>query len=120
MSNAIIVLYDVTNQESFNDVQFWCNSIRTQCSQEPKLLLVGNKADDPKKRTVPATIAAEYATLNKMRFTEVSAKNPTSINQLLLKITALVLDPEAKTEEPEREKHVLTLGEDINMECSHP
>ena len=45
ISKAIVVLYDMTNQESSNDTVLWIESIINQCNHKPFVILVGNKKD---------------------------------------------------------------------------
>ncbi len=107
MSNAIIILYDVTDKDSFADAQFWRKSIREQCVHSPPILLVGNKADLKERRAVTKEEAERYAKENGMHFFEVSAKDATSIDGLLTYITSQVLNPTTKSKGEETEKKFL-------------
>lgn len=46
------VVYDVTDQESFNNVRQWLNEIDRYASDNVNKLLVGNKCDLTDKRVV--------------------------------------------------------------------
>lgn len=50
------VVYDVTDQESFNNVKQWLNEIDRYASENVNKLLVGNKCDLTSKKVV------DYAT----------------------------------------------------------
>jgi GTPase SAR1 family protein len=50
------VVYDVTDQDSFNNVKQWLNEIDRYANENVNKLLVGNKSDLTSKRVV------EYAT----------------------------------------------------------
>ena len=44
------ILYDITNQESFNNLDYWLNDIKTKdISKYCIIVLIGNKSDDEKK-----------------------------------------------------------------------
>ena len=44
-SHAIVVVYDLTNRESFQSVERWIADARDLRDQEAKIVLAGNKAD---------------------------------------------------------------------------
>ena len=46
------VVYDVTDQESFNNVKVWLNEIDRYANESVNKLLVGNKCDLTSKRVV--------------------------------------------------------------------
>jgi len=49
---AVQVVYDVTDQESFNNVKQWLNEIDRYANENVNKLLVGNKSDLTSKRVV--------------------------------------------------------------------
>lgn len=60
-AHGIIVVYDVTDQDSFDNVKQWLQEIERYASENVKKLLVGNKSDLTQKKQVDYTTAKEYA-----------------------------------------------------------
>lgn len=50
--HGLQVVYDVTDQESFNNVKQWLNEIDRYASENVNKLLVGNKSDLTSKKVV--------------------------------------------------------------------
>ena len=78
-SSAIIIVYDITNHESFNKVSEWIEEVRGFVPNSP-LLLVGNKCDLEEKRQVTYEEGEEFAKKNNIMFLETSAKTRHNID----------------------------------------
>ena len=91
MCQAIVLLFDVTKQESFSNIEDWLRSILSLTKQRPHLFLVGNKVDDSKNRLVSRKLALQLAKTHGLHFQEVSAKTGKGVSELVDKITLHVL-----------------------------
>lgn len=60
-AHGIIVVYDCTDQESFNNVKQWLEEIERYACDNVNKLLVGNKSDLTTKKVVDHTTAAVSA-----------------------------------------------------------
>lgn len=87
-AHGIIVVYDVTDQESFNNVKQWLQEIDRYASENVNKLLVGNKCDLTTKKVVDYTTAKEYADQLGIPFLETSAKNATNVEQAFMTMAA--------------------------------
>jgi len=80
-AHGIIVVFDVTDQESFNNVKQWLHEIDRYACQNVKKLLVGNKCDLASKRAVATEVAQEFADSLGIQYLETSAKNATNVDK---------------------------------------
>ena len=54
-AHGVVICYDMTSHDSFEDVEYWLNVVGTMCAVPPKILLLGTKCDleTPTTHTVP-------------------------------------------------------------------
>lgn len=45
-SHAIFLVYDITNADSFNNINIWLDYIKENRGDEVKIFIIGNKIDD--------------------------------------------------------------------------
>ncbi|GAA6097383.1 ras-related protein ORAB-1 isoform X2 [Tachysurus ichikawai] len=83
-AHGIIIVYDVTDQESFNNIKQWLEEIDRYACENVSKLLVGNKSDLTSKKVVDFTIAKEFAETLKIPFMETSAKNASNVEKAFL------------------------------------
>lgn len=74
-SNGIIVVYDISNKDSFDNIKNWMVDIVKYASQNIQLFLIGNKSDLDTQRQVSVEEGQQFATSRNMIFFETSAKN---------------------------------------------
>ena len=48
-AQALLLLYDVTNQSSFDNVRAWLSEIRQYAEEDVVIMLLGNKVDKPNR-----------------------------------------------------------------------
>jgi small GTP-binding protein len=80
-AHAIMLVYDVTERESFENIRNWINEIKTYGDERVCILLVGNKSDIEDKRAVSYKEGADLAAEIGTRFWEVSAKNNINVRE---------------------------------------
>eukprot|EP01097_Dermamoeba_algensis_P002824 TRINITY_DN2119_c0_g1_i1.p1 TRINITY_DN2119_c0_g1~~TRINITY_DN2119_c0_g1_i1.p1 ORF type:complete len:192 (-),score=24.70 TRINITY_DN2119_c0_g1_i1:305-880(-) len=88
-AHGIIVVYDITDEGSFENVNKWVREIDISAPPETNIpkLLVGNKADLEQKRQVPT----EKGQLG-VPFVETSAKEATNVEEVFNKLAKVVFD----------------------------
>ena len=80
-ADGIILIYDITKQETFNNVRNWITSIKEEAPAKVVLILVGNKVDDEKNRTVPKSEGEKIADEYNLPFLECSAKSDINVTE---------------------------------------
>jgi len=83
-AHGIIIVYDITDQESFDNVKQWLQEIDRYACEKVNTLLVGNKSDLTTKRVVSYEAAKEFAAKQEMDFLETSAKNSTNVEKAFM------------------------------------
>mmetsp|Transcript_1055 Transcript_1055/g.1098 ORF Transcript_1055/g.1098 Transcript_1055/m.1098 type:complete len:204 (+) Transcript_1055:138-749(+) len=89
-AHGIIVVYDVTDAESFNNVKQWLHEIDRYASENVNKLLVGNKSDLTSKRAVSFDQGKEFADSLGIEFLETSAKNATNVEKAFMTMAAQI------------------------------
>ncbi|XP_022346732.1 ras-related protein Rab-13 isoform X1 [Enhydra lutris kenyoni] len=78
---GIILVYDITDEKSFENIQNWMKSIKENASAGVERLLLGNKCDMEAKRKVQKERAVKLAREHGIRFFETSAKSSTNVDE---------------------------------------
>uniref|UniRef100_K7E5L4 small monomeric GTPase n=1 Tax=Monodelphis domestica TaxID=13616 RepID=K7E5L4_MONDO len=89
-AQAAIVVYDITNEESFARAKNWVKELQRQASPNIVIALAGNKADLASKRAVDFQEAQSYADDNSLLFMETSAKTSVNVNEIFMAIDSLI------------------------------
>jgi Ras-related protein Rab-3C len=71
---GFILMYDITNEESFNSVQDWVTQIKTYSWDNAQVILVGNKCDMEDERVISFERGKQLAEQLGVEFFETSAK----------------------------------------------
>lgn len=87
-SHAVILVYDITQRESFENIQTWMNEIEQNTNKKVIRYLVGNMCDLESEREVSSEEALKFAKDNGLNhFIETSAKSGTNIDNLFETVT---------------------------------
>ncbi|KAL6998708.1 Ras-related protein RABD2a [Sarracenia purpurea var. burkii] len=109
-AHGIIIVYDITDPESFNNVKQWLSEIDRYATENVNKLLVGNKCDLDANRAVSYETAKAFADEIGIAFMEASAKDAINVEQAFMAMTA-----DIKTRYVLRISHFKFFG--FNFEC---
>jgi len=81
---GILLVYDVTDEKSFNNIRNWIRNIEQHATESVNKILIGNKCDMVEKKVVDSArgkaLADEYA----IKFLETSAKNSINVEEAFI------------------------------------
>ena len=82
--DGILIVYDITDIKSFDSVVYWLEEINESRSDNPFILIWGNKADLEEKRAISTEEGEKIAKRSNAMFIETSSKDMASIKQAFL------------------------------------
>lgn len=80
-AHGIILVYDITDKQSFKDVENWLSEVEKYANETVVKLLVGNKCDLESQRQVTFEQGKEFADSLGVKFIETSAKNSINVEK---------------------------------------
>ena len=81
-SHGIILVYDITNKNSFESIKNWIISILNEVNTNISIFLVGNKSDCEEKREITKEQGKNLAKIHGFLFSECSAKYGVNVDFL--------------------------------------
>lgn len=91
-AHGAIIVYDITNTESFNDVERWLHDLRNNGDEKICIMLIGNKLDLKDKRTVTEEQGKNKAKDAGLLFIETSAQSSENVNNAFEEIIKKIYD----------------------------
>ncbi|KAJ0183876.1 hypothetical protein K1T71_000299 [Dendrolimus kikuchii] len=91
-SNGAILVYDITDEDSFGKVKNWVKELKKMLGSDILLAIAGNKIDLEHERTVVLEEAESYASTVGAKHYYTSAKLNQGVEELFLDITRDMVD----------------------------
>ena len=85
-ANGIILMYDVTDQKSFEHIRDWVEKIKEDAVEEIIIYLVGNKIDLNNKRIITNEEGKKLAAEYNIKYYETSVKNSIGVEEVFLSL----------------------------------
>ncbi len=80
-ATCAVLVFDITNQSSFDDIEVWVNEVVSKCPDIP-IVICGNKFDLNEARSVSKEAALEYTRLHRFDYVETSALSAFNVDNL--------------------------------------
>ena len=97
-ASGIILIFDVTNIKSYENIKKWINEIKEEISEKVSIVLIGNKIDNVQERKISKEQGEKLANEIGIKFFETSAKTGEGINESVFFLVKKIFenDPEVK------------------------
>ncbi|KAI8636822.1 GTP-binding protein ypt1 [Parasitella parasitica] len=115
-AHGIIVVYDVTDKDSFDNVKQWLQEIDRYAAEGVNKLLVGNKSDLVDKKMVDSEEAKDFAEQINISLLETSAKDATNVEQAFLTMAKQIKDRMGSTMQQSQAKPTVRVGQGASLE----
>ena len=117
--HGVLVVYDITDRESFTNLNSWLIEIEKNANKNVFKLLIGNKSDLEPQRQVQFDEGKAFAESNGMKFIETSAKTDQKVKEAFETLTKEIIKDNLNRNKPlsDDEKHKIKLNSnttDIN------
>ena len=94
---GIVLIYDITNKKTFDNVRSWITSIEEETSKKIILILVGNKADLKDERKVQKEEGEDIAKEFNLPFFESSAQSGLNVKSVFETLAKLIVEKKAQS-----------------------
>nr|XP_054369463.1 ras-related protein Rab-8B isoform X2 [Mirounga angustirostris] len=81
---GIMLVYDITNEKSFDNIKNWIRNIEEHASSDVERMILGNKCDMNDKRQVSKERGEKLAIDYGIKFLETSAKSSTNVEEVMI------------------------------------
>ncbi len=106
-AEGVVLVYDVTNSESFENLKFWINSIKSNLGEKNifiPIIIIGNKIDMEDMRDITKEDASKFAKENNYKYFETSAKTGEGVDEAIRDLVNQVLANSDKNEAAKGER----------------
>ena len=87
-----LIVYDITNENSFYNLQSWVSMVKEECGKHMQIVIVGNKSDLYSKRAISKEEVLNYAKEQKVEYIETSSKTGENIIKAITLLSEQILE----------------------------
>ena len=115
-ADAIVLMYAINDEESFENIPGWVESVREVKGNDFPIILIGNKCDleeeRKKKKEKGEKIAEKYG----FHFYETSNKDGTNVDEVVMDLVTKVVENKKKNKKEKEENKNINLEQEISVE----
>lgn len=87
---GILLVYDITNEKSFDNIKTWIRNIKDHASEDVEKMIIGNKCDNEEKRAISEDQGRALAAEHQVDFMETSAKKNINVEEAFTRIAKAI------------------------------
>ena len=91
-ANSILLMYDIANEETFNNIENWMTKIKDNSGSDTCIILVGTKCDLENEREVSKESGEKLAKEYGFHFYETSSKENIKIKEVFYDIAEQIIE----------------------------
>ena len=113
-AEGVILTYDLTKMESFENLKYWINSIKTHLGDKNifiPIIIVGNKLDMEDMREITKENADKLSKEYNYKYFETSAKTGEGVDDAFRDLVNQILEKSDKFEEERNERNSVKINE---------
>ena len=95
-----IIIFDITNEKSFNNLNNWVQMIKEECGPHMTIIIVGNKNDLIEQRKINEEEVIAYANKQKLDYIETSCKTGENVKKAVTILCEKILETKEINEDP--------------------
>ena len=91
-ANGILLMYDITDKQSFNNIENWMQTIKDNAGNKMATVLIGTKCDLEEERAIPTEKGKNLAEKFEIHFFETSSKENINIEKAFYDIAEQIIE----------------------------